>query len=118
MWCIVQLLGVLQDALNLGRERLDGVNGTADEVKTSFRLTFLKTTTPFSLGEVSLRSQSGQLCMTQTKTAENLARVTVGIATSTPSIRSPWKSGNDNWSNEVANKNEAIVSALKHWKPR
>ena len=114
MWCIVQLLRVLQDALDLSRERLDEVRATADEVKMSFERTFLKTTTPFSLGEVILRIQSGQLCMIQTNTAENLANVTVGIATSTPSIRSPWKSGNDNWSNEVANRNEEIVSALKH----
>lgn len=37
MWCIVQLLRVLQDTLDLSRECLDEVNATADEVKMSFR---------------------------------------------------------------------------------
>jgi hypothetical protein len=118
MWCIVQLLGIFQDAFDLGPECLKKVTLHQTRRNRDSKLAFLKPTNPFSLGEVILRSQSGKLCMIQTKTAENLANVAVGIDMSSPSTRSPWKSGNDSWSNEVANKKEVMVSALKHWKPR
>jgi hypothetical protein len=48
------------------------------------------------------------------KTAENFDNVTVGMAMSIPLTMSPSKSGNNNWSKQVANKKLEIVSALKH----
>jgi hypothetical protein len=88
--------------------------GQDDDVE----LTLLNKTTPFNLGYITMRIECGKLRMTQTKTAENFATVTLGIAISAPSIMFPRKPGEESWSKEVEYRKAAIVSALKHWKPR
>lgn len=89
MRCVIQLLWIRQNALDLIPNSLKEVKFIPEELKPSLKLTLLKRTTPFSLGEMIPRSHSGMLCMHQTKTEENFAKVTVGMAMSTPSIRSP-----------------------------
>jgi hypothetical protein len=61
-----------------------------------------------------MRIDGGKWRMNQITTAEYFAIVTVDMAMSTPLTISPSKSGNNNWSKQVANKKLVIVSALKH----
>ncbi len=52
--------------------------------------------------------------MNQTKTTEYFPSVIVGVKVSTPLTMSPSKSGDNNWSKQVANRKLVIVSAPKH----
>jgi hypothetical protein len=56
---------------------------------TSFKLTLLKTTSPFMLGARCMRIDGGKLRMIQTMTAENFDTVMEGMAMSIPLTMSP-----------------------------
>jgi hypothetical protein len=81
---------------------------------TLFKLTLLKTTSPFMLGARCMRIDGGKLRMNQMMTAENFDNVMEGMDMSIPLTMSPSKSGNDNWLKQVAKEKLVTVSALKH----
>jgi hypothetical protein len=55
----------------------------------SFKLTLLKTTSPFMLGARCMRIDGGKLRMNQTMTAENFDSVMEGMDMSIPMTMSP-----------------------------
>jgi hypothetical protein len=60
MWCIIQQLRVSQNTLDLVFPPPNVVGFMDDSVMTSFKLTLLKTTSPFKLGARSMRIDGGK----------------------------------------------------------